>query len=407
MKKKDKQMKRKARRQKPKSHAALLSFLFTMTIAIMASVSFLYGRTAGEILRDTILTAIGTGAALFLIARAKIAGSFLYDNGDHLLRFFFCYVVCLAVACIAPLLPSSGWPFAAVFVVLYFFSNMPVGIVLSATLLMMSVLLRGADVTVFFLYLIGGLAVISLFVNVDESYKIGLPLAISAMTLLLCQTAVVVIHVNGHWSYELFIIPVLSLAVNIVAIYAVFRYFSAAVVHRESLLYMTINDQEYSLLVELKKQSLKEYYRAVHTVHFCKRIADKIGLESRVVETGGYYHRIGVLKGENTFENVKEIYEEHGFPPKACRILQEYNDTHTPMESREVIVVLLSDMIISTIMAKFEEGAQAIEYDKLIDHIFDDAMGKGAFNRSAISISDLVQMQEIFKKDKLYYDFLH
>lgn len=407
MSKKKKKKPSRSRAKQPKGYIASLLLFFSVTILTMAAVSYLYHKSTGEILRDTVLTAIGAGAVLFLMAKANLQHGYAYDNREHPVRFLVCYIICLVVACISPLLPASGWPFAAVFAVLALFSNLQIGMVSASSLLMMSVSLGSADKTVFFLYFICGLVAVNLFSDIDESYKIGLPITISTMVLLLCQTAVVTIHVNGHWNYELFIIPVVSLLVNGIVMFAVLKYFSTAVVHKDAIKYMTINDQEYVLLVELKKLSVREYHRAVHTVHFCERIADKLGLDVQAVKTGGYYHRIGLLKGENSFENVRAIYEEHDFPPKARRILQEYTDAHTPFESKEATVLLMTDKIISTIMSKFENGAETLDYHKLIDTIFDTAMEKGIFNRSAITVSDLVQMREIFKREKLYYDFLH
>lgn len=104
---------------------------------------------------------------------------------------------------------------------------------------------------------------------------------------------------------------------------------------------------------------------------------------------------------------MKAIYTEHGFPPNACKVLKEYNDADTPLKSREAITLLLSDRVISTIMHKFESGVDKIDYDALIDHIFDHAMKKGIFDGSDVSIFDITQMMEIFKREKLYYDFLH
>ena len=341
--------------KRSKTYIFIPLLIFVLTVLITAGISFLYQKPVADIIRNSILAAMSSGTTIFMMAQAYWKDSYGYDNKGHYGRFLIFYLGCFLIACISPLLPVSGWPFAAIFVVLSIFSNIPIGIASGTTLLMISVLLAGTDASVFCLYFVCGLVVVALFSDMDESYKIGLPVAISLMMLLVCQTAVVVIYVNEHWNYELFIIPLISLLVNGIAIFAVLKYFSYAVIHKETFLYMAINDQECILLVELKKLSAKEYYRAVHTVHFCERIADKLGLDVQAVKAGGYYHRIGLLRGENTFENVKEIYEEHLFPQNACRVLREYNDPATPLESKEAAVVFIADHIISSIMTLFEK----------------------------------------------------
>lgn len=139
---------------------------------------------------------------------------------------------------------------------------------------------------------------------------------------------------------------------------------------------------------------------------FASRLQTKLGFDVQAAKTGGYYHRIGLLKGENTYENIKAVYEEHAFPKNACLVLQEYADTSMPLASREAAVVYLSDKIISAIMSLFESGQEKIEYGKLIDAVFETSMKKGLLDKSSLTMADLVQMKEIFKREQLYYDFL-
>ena len=50
-------------------------------------------------------------------------------------------------------------------------------------------------------------------------------------------------------------------------------------------------------------------------------------MDTTTGKTGGYYRRIGILKGENTWETVKGIAAAYAFPPEAVRILQEFLDS--------------------------------------------------------------------------------
>ena len=62
---------------------------------------------------------------------------------------------------------------------------------------------------------------------------------------------------------------------------------------------MDINDPECPLLVELKNVSKPEYYHTIHTAYLCSRIALQLKLDDAVVKACAYYHKIGLLKGEN------------------------------------------------------------------------------------------------------------
>lgn len=392
--------------KRSKAYIAVPLAIFILTVLTAAGFSYLYGKPISDILRNSILTVVGSGTVIFLMAYARMKESYAYDNQEHLTRFLLFYIGCLAAACISPLLPGTGWPFVAVFVILSVFSNPFIGIAAGSNLLMMAVLLGSADVSIFILYFVCGMVSVTLVSDMDESYKIGLPVTISMFVYFVCQTATVVIYANEHWNYELFIIPLISLLVNAIIICIVLKYFIYAVIHRDKLRYLAVNDQEYTLLIELKKVSSKEYYRAVHTVHFCELIADRLGLDIQAAKAGGYYHRIGLLKGENSYDNIRAVYEEHAFPQKACQVLKEYADAKTPLLSKESAVLYMSDKIISTVMKLFETGQTPVDYNKLIDAIFETNMKKGLFNRCSLTMAEFTQMKEIFKKEQLYYDFL-
>lgn len=70
-----------------------------------------------------------------------------------------------------------------------------------------------------------------------------------------------------------------------------------------------MNDPEYVLLTDLKQYSKKAYYHAVHTAYFCEKIARKIGADEMLAKAGGYYHKIGRMRGEG---NLKMHWRSQG-----------------------------------------------------------------------------------------------
>ena len=77
---------------------------------------------------------------------------------------------------------------------------------------------------------------------------------------------------------------------------------------------MDINDPECPLLVELKNVSKPEYYHTIHTAYLCSRIALQLKLDDAVVKACAYYHKIGLLKGENNWENAEQILAGNQIP---------------------------------------------------------------------------------------------
>ena len=170
---------------------------------------------------------------------------------------------------------------------------------------------------------------------------------------------------------------------------------------------MDINDPKWQLLVDLKTASKDEYYHAIHTAYLCDRIARKLTLDDAVVKACGYYHRIGMLKGENSWENVEEILNENQFPSAVKSILKEYIDKSEQIISKETVVLLFSDTVISSIQYLFSKNPQVVlDYDKLIDAIFRKKIESGIIDYSHISMGEIQEMKKILIEERLYYDFL-
>jgi len=144
----------------------------------------------------------------------------------------------------------------------------------------------------------------------------------------------------------------------------------------------------------------------VHTAYLGDRIAKRLGLNDVVVKACGYYHRIGVLKGENTWENVKSICEEYRIPEDTRKVLKEYL-SKGKVVAKETTVLMFADCIVTTILGEFAKDPKAdLDYKKIIDTVFNKKLETGALAESDISIAQMREMRKIFKAEQLYYDFL-
>ena len=170
---------------------------------------------------------------------------------------------------------------------------------------------------------------------------------------------------------------------------------------------MDLNDPEFPLLVQLKELSKEEYYHAVHTAYLCDKIAKRLGYDDTVVKACGYYHRIGILKGEVSWENTQEICAEYHIPNEVRRILEEYVVPSETIVSKETMVVLFADCIVSSISRLFAKDSKAkLDYEKIIDTNFNNKMKSEDMWKNSMSLGELKEMRKIFSEEKLYYDFL-
>lgn len=382
-------------------------FLFLLTIGISALAAYCYQMEIIRIAGIVIIVTAGCGSIWFEIEKSRQEGNFLFDNEQHYGRFMIIYLISLLGSISFPMLPAGGWPYLVIFIGLMLFSNQMIGLSAGSVLLMISVILQGNDASTFFIYFIGGLVGITIFSYVDNSFKIWLPLLVSLSVQMVCLIIREVLLVNDVLHIYMFTIPTVNIMVCLLLLLILLKYFSFSIIYGSRNIYMDINDPECPLLVELKTFSKEEYYRAVHTAYLCDRIAKRLNLDDAVVKACGYYHRIGIMRGENNWENVSAILQEYKFPTEVQTILREYIDKNETILSKETVVLLFCDTVISSISYLFSQNPQInLDYQKMISAIFMKKLESGMIDYSRLSFGELQEMKKILVEEKLYYDFL-
>ncbi len=383
-------------------------FLFIITGVCAYSAGTFYGKGQGEILRITIMALIGAGITIFLSAEGREKNSLLYDNKEHFGRFAGFYLIGLAGAVMFPILPMYGWAYLVIFIVMALMSNPLIGMGAGSTFLVISVLLEtGGSYNEFFMYFISGMAGAILFSYVDKAFRVGLPLLISLSIFIVSIAANYFLTVDIRLTFEVGFIMLANLLVCVLVLLVFLRYYSTAVVHKYRDKYMEINDPECPILVELKQKSKAEYYQAVHTAYLSDKIAKRLNLDNAKTKTCGYYHKIGILKGENSWDTILEVCNEYYFPPEAIALLKEYTDRETPLTSKEAIVVLFADTLVASILYLFSKNPKVEpDYNQIIDAIYQKKNETGILDKSKITMGELKEMKKLLLEEKLYYDFL-
>lgn len=385
----------------------IFTMMFILSGVIVFGGGLLYDDKVDELIRDVVMALAGTGIVIFSFTLSEINGFFIYHNETKYGRFALMYIISLAASVLLPYLPVSGWPFMVIFVLLGVFSNGMTGLAAGSICLLLAVNYSGGDYAIFLLYFISGLAGILMFSTLDDDFHVGLPILISMLILMLSLTANVVLFAQQQLSVAQFMIPAVNLMTCCILLLISLKMFSSTVIHRYREKYMEINDPECPLLVQLKDMSKDEYYHAVHTAYLGDRIAKRLNLDDAAVKACGYYHRIGKLRGENNWENVSAICREYHFPPHTRKILKEYVDADEKVVSKETIVVLFADCIVSSILYLFAKDPKAeLDYEQLIDTVFQKKLETDELWENEISLAQIREMKKIFIEEKLYYDFL-
>ena len=82
-------------------------------------------------------------------------------------------------------------------------------------------------------------------------------------------------------------------------------------------------------------------------------------------------------------------------------------DDSEKIVSKETIVVLFADTIVSSILYLLEKDSRAeLDYEQIIDTVFKKKLETDELWENEISLAQIRAMRRIFIEEKLYYDFL-
>ena len=89
-------------------------------------------------------------------------------------------------------------------------------------------------------------------------------------------------------------------------------------------------------------------------------------------------------------------------------LLHEYIDpSSSPVRSKEALTINVTETVIASIMYLIKQNKDAkIDYDQLIDKVFEKKEADGELKNCDVTFREYEQMKKILKKEKLYYDFL-
>ena len=382
------------------------SILVVITVLLVTAGGFLKHAGGAELLRNAILAGTGAFLTCFLFLSEKDRLSEKNASPARTSRFAISYGICLAVSLCCAFLPPAGWPFLVVFVMMSLFCGFLPGICGGISFLTFSVLLAGADISIFALYVLTGLLGACLFSRLDEKYRIALPLFVSLSFLFAAETACVVLFANETLKWELFLIPALNVIISLILLLILLKVYSGMEIFKYRIKYLEINDQEFELLVNIKEKDKNAYYRAVHAAYFSERIAQALSLDADAAKTAAYYANAGILYKEPE-KDLEDAFVSYGFPPYARQLLRELTGKNTGILHKEAAVVYMADAVISSILYLFEKKQDTkTDYAAVIETVFQKKWESGSLKNSELTFAEWNRMKKIFKEEKLYYDFL-
>lgn len=384
-----------------------INFITIILITLAISVlTYFLNRPVSEIIRNSIIISWGSLVIVFLWYQNKFYNNLEYDNSQHPLRFLIVYLICFAVSVGMIFAPASSWVFLSIMVVLSMFSNTLIGLTAGSVLLLITTSLSiNGTMYIFFLYFIIGLIGVSLFHNLGLDFQIAGPLVISGVASVIMQTAFIVIFENQPFGMNVMFMPLLNLFINMVLLFIILIYFSKLSMYLLQDKYSDINDQEFPLMAEFKKNHKDKYYEAIHTAYLGERIARKLNMNDKAVKGCCYYYKIGDETRETEDGSIVPISEYYGFPDELTALIEECRQEK--YGSKEACVVLTSNKVIRSILiSQTTMQNKQITYTNIIEAIFQKMIHTDLLENCDISIRELNIMKKTFIEENLYYDFL-
>lgn len=332
------------------------------------------------------------------------------DNRKRLSDFWITYGCGLALSAACILMPDAVWPFMGIFVILGAYGGALAGSVGGASLLIMAVLLTGENIGVMIIYLSCGILAVILVSQYKKNSKPILPALVSLAVLFAMISFGIIISAPDSVSAISFILPLVNVILSGIIMFAGLRIFYNRNIAVTDDKYAILNDTSYPVLSKEKENDYNSYMIAIHTSYFCERISQKLGLDDRAMKCAGLYYRFcpaGDLNREN-------FLKENDFPQKAALILTEYTDfiskrSKGKVFSKECVVLVCAQMVVVTTFAMHSKNADlkiGDHIDKIVDATFDRYMQAETFASSDITFKELETVKNLFKGEKLYYDFL-
>ncbi len=387
------------------------NILISVIVAILPELAyFLYcfmgNRIDTEFVADEIKLALFSVVFLFVLFMAIYKKGFYYNNGEHAGRFLLVYLIGIVLVAVNCFLPAGLWLFLPLAVMLVLFSGLQTGICGYMLLLYLQMLMTGADSAVFLTYVCIGMIGITLFSYLDDEFLFGVPL-FSALVLVFAVLLSMEYIVSGYLQFDAFLYAAINVFLSFLILTFSLKYLSYHILHKNRDKYQEINDPEYMLLTEMKKTSQRSYYHAVHTAYFSEKIARKIGADEMLAKAGGYYHKVGKMRGTNNLKNALEIAKEYDFPPQLVQLLKEYGGKNTVLRSKEAAIVILADAMVSSVMFLFEKDRNAqLDYHQIVSVVFKKQLDSGILDHCDLTMEQLAQIRKMFAEETLYYDFL-
>lgn len=362
----------------------MISFCRNMLFSIITSLSIIFS---------------------FLITSQR-NGLYFWNEGRYI-RFSILVCIIFFGLGFGAKIPYLIAPFSLFGVVLTLFSGSVCGVIGYSVIILQYSVLNGLSVPQIIVLLMTGIIGSILFMNLHDGFRYVGSLFAYLIADFVLYSLFFVITQTGTVFGDALLHSMIRLFALGITVLLLLKFIGKYYYYKDSDFYALINDPEYELLTRLKEVNKEAYFHAIHTAYLTDRIAKKIKCNVALAKAGGYYHKIGLLQGNDSIQNTILVGAAHKFPKSLIRVLKEYGIKNMPFVSKEAAIVQICDAMISSVAYMFKkDNCAVLNYGKIIDVIIRKKMDSGDFEHCELTMEDLCEIKKGLLEEKLYYDFL-
>ena len=304
--------------------------------------------------------------------------------------------------------PEFIFPFQSLALIFMIYTDFASGISLLTFYSTVSMIAYNDGSIYFFYCFVTGFILQLFFKDPKKSFTFKKPLFLYSMYSILIYMAFM-LKFSVRLTPESIIGPIVGLIANLLVTAIVLPGIGHEVLFALEEKCAAIVDPEYELLLTLKSDNKIEFKRAIHGGYLADRLAEKIGADRQLARACAYYHRIGGLIESDAppAQRTADIIKQHDFPEAMQHCINVYTGYERARYSKENAITMFADELVRSILRlSMDRPGEKINYDALINLIFERVSSRPQIVESDLSMRDLRVMKQRLKEEKLYYDFL-
>ena len=163
--------------------------------------------------------------------------------------------------------------------------------------------------------------------------------------------------------------------------------------------YEEILDENYHAILSVKAFSPEEYNRAVKVSDLSYRCAKKVGFDTTLCATAGFYYRMCKWNDNQGIDKAIQKAKYECFPEKVINIISEYNGEKKLPSSKESALINMTDTLIDKMEHIKNVKENSLDFEMLIYQTLNDFSITNKLDASGMSVHQFLLVRDYLVKE--------